>query len=155
MIQRVLLRKRMHWHRSQAIGCWCLCRLCLNRSFEGKKAFNGSCACRCAETEPSNRANTELRDTSPRGNSALVEDFGFNSSHSTRSVAKSRAQHRPFVKEKHDGDEMLVARHHSACTLHAPRELPPSGCARAPSSAHPASVLFAPPHSHDFYRDFP
>ena len=56
VIPRVLLEKRMHWHRSQAIGCWCLCRLCLNQSFKGKTAFNGSCARRYAVTEPSNRA---------------------------------------------------------------------------------------------------
>jgi hypothetical protein len=58
-------------------------------------------------------------------------------------VARSRAQLCPFVKEKHDRGEVLAARHHSACTLHAPRRPAPSRCARAPSSPRLACV-FAP-----------
>jgi len=98
--------------------------------FEGKKASKYAADAAAQRFRCRQSKHTVLRDTSPRGNSALIEDFG---SISCRCIWMRRRAITtlPPREGKHDGDEVLAARYDSAAgILHAPREQPPSNCAR-------------------------
>ena len=117
-------RKRMHWHRSPAIRCWCLCRLSLNQSFEGKKASNDAADTAALRFRCRQSKDTVLRDTSPRGNSAPIEDFGSNSCRCIW-MWRRAVTTLPPREGKHVRDEVPAARPDSAVgTLHAPRVQP-------------------------------
>ncbi len=92
--------------------------------FEEKKASNYAVDATTQRFRCRQSKHTVLRDTSPRGNSALIEDFGSNSCRCIWMWRRAITT-LPLRERKHDGDEVLVAHHDSAAgTLHTPRVQP-------------------------------
>jgi hypothetical protein len=103
--------------------------------FEGKKASNYAADAAAQSFRCRQSKHTVLRDTSPRGNSALIEDFG---SISCRCIRRWRRAITtlPPREGKHDGGEVLAAHHDSAAAYLARAACAaPSNCAPAPERA--------------------
>jgi hypothetical protein len=124
MVQRVLLEKECTGTGHQPSDVGVSAAFLSIRVSKGKKLPNmlrdaAAQRFRCQESK-----HTVLRDTSPRGNSALIEDFGFISCRCIR-MWRRAVTTLPPREGKHDGDEVLAAHHDSAAdTLHAPRVQP-------------------------------